>query len=83
MKLARFEVSSELLCHLLRLPEDVKIVDIRNCRTFGDGVSAEISCVSETFEDVDDGQPVPVKSPLYRTDGNGSFEFAGWQNVEA
>jgi hypothetical protein len=77
MKLARFEVSSDLLKSLLRLPDDCKIIDIGHARWVNGEISVELTVKSPEFVEVLDGENPPTKFPCYRSNG-GKVEFEGW-----
>jgi hypothetical protein len=79
VKVARFEVASELLASVLKLPADTRIVDVRCTNVFTDakGFNVEIYVKSEAFEDVAEGNAIPLKTPQYRHE-NGQAVFHGW-----
>lgn len=77
MKLARFQISADLLREMLHLPKDTSIVDVRAIFFCGRN-DAEITVKSEQFADVLDGETPPVKTPWFEN-VDGEPRFLEWR----
>lgn len=80
MKHVVFELSYELLCEFLDLPEGTRIIGIRDMSFATEGVptpSIAIKVEHPDFPDIEEAGRLPVAIPTYKDEWGGR-EFQSW-----